>query len=307
MDNNAMQAVILRIEKSSIYDGDGLRTVVFLKGCNLNCLWCSTPESQDRRVEMGFDATRCEHCGSCLDICPEQAISRDPLGAVVIDKNRCKRCKRCHDICPYQAFISYGRLMSMDDVLGEVLKDDVFYYYSGGGLTVSGGEPLLYADFVAELLKRCRDNSVNTAIETSFCLSWLQVKKVLPYLDTLFVDLKHSDSASHERLTGLGNDLVLANIMLADMAPQNFDIIIRLPLIPGSNDSEDNLRQTAALCVSLKKLRGLQLLPYHRLGSATYAKLGRDYALQDLSPPTEAYMAEKYGLIRRFYPDLPLI
>jgi len=257
-------------------------------------------------MEIGFDATRCENCGSCIDVCPEQAIGHNSFGAVIIDKKRCKRCKRCHDICPRQAFLSYGRLMSVDEVLAEVLKDDIFYYYSGGGITVSGGEPLLYADFVAELLQRCRENGISTAMETSFCLSWLQVKKVLPYLDTLFVDLKHSDSASHEYLTGLGNDLVLANIMLADMAPQNFDIIVRLPLIPGLNDSEDNLRQTAALCDSLKKLRGLQLLPYHRLGSATYAKLGREYALQYLSPPTEAYMAEKYELIRHYFPDLPL-
>jgi len=303
-DDRDLAAMLLRIEKSSIYDGEGLRTVVFLKGCNLRCLWCSTPESQNGGLEMGFDAVRCRDCGACTDACPGEALLRGYDGRLAIAEERCRHCLRCRDICPYGALFYYGRKVSVHEVLDEILKDEVFYFHSGGGVTVSGGEPLLQADFVAELLKRCKAHGVNTALETSFAVPWDRAAKVLPYLDTLFVDLKHSNSATHELLTGLKNDAVLANIILADHTAGSFEIIMRLPLIPGLNDDELNLRKTAALAASLNKLKYLQVLPYHRLGSGTYAKLGREYALRDLPTPSPAYMAQKCSLIKMYQPTL---
>lgn len=264
MENNRAQtAMVLRIEKSSIHDGEGLRTVVFLKGCNLRCRWCATPESQNMEIEEGFDAAR-------------------------------------------QSSITYGRRMSVDEVLAEVLKDEVFYFHSDGGLTVSGGEPLLQAAFVAELLRGCRRHGIGTALETCFAVPWTRIEPVLPHLDTLFVDVKHSDSAAHRQLTGLGNEEIIANIRAADALPLSFGIIVRVPLIPGLNDGEDNLRRTAELAASLTKIKGLQLLPYHRLGSGTYTKLGRDYELAGLQPPSAADVAQKYQLIKSFTPSLPL-
>ena len=299
-----LSAMLLRIEKSSMHDGEGLRTVVFLKGCNLRCLWCSTPESQNAEVEMGFDAERCRDCGACTDSCPKQALGRSKDWRIVMDRDRCCQCLRCRDICPYQALFYYGRKVGVAEVQNEVLKDAVFYFHSGGGITVSGGEPLLQADFVAELFKRCKGHGINTALETSFCLPWDRAVKVLPYLDTLFVDLKHSDSVSHEQITGVKNDAVLANIILADKSAEPFDIIMRLPLIPALNDDEINLRKTAALAASLTKLKYLEILPYHRLGCGTYAKLGREYVLSELPTPSRAYIEQKCEVIRSSQPNL---
>ena len=299
-----LTAMLLRIEKSSMHDGAGLRTVVFLKGCNLRCRWCSTPESQRTEVELGFDAALCLGCGACANNCPGRALSRPAGGRIAVEPGRCRRCWLCRDICPQRALFYYGREASVAEVLDTVLKDEVFYFYSGGGVTVSGGEPLLQADFVTELLKRCKSQGLNTAVETNFCLPWSMAAQPLPYLDTLFVDIKHSDSGLHEQLTGAQNNAVLENITLADNSPLPFGIVIRLPLIPGLNDDEPNLSKTAALAASLTKLKYLEILPYHRLGSGAYAKLGRDYALQNLSAPGPAYVAEKCAFIKSCQPKL---
>jgi pyruvate formate lyase activating enzyme len=297
-------AMLLRITKSSIHDGEGLRTVVFLKGCNLRCQWCSTPESQHTGVEIGFDASRCHDCGACMEKCPSKALSRRYDGRIIVEQGSCHQCLCCCSICPHQALFYYGYDASVAEVFEEVLKDEVFYFHSGGGITVSGGEPLLQADFVTELLKRCKNHGINTAMETSFCLPWVQAAKPLPYLDTLFVDLKHSESSLHKQITGTKNDAVLTNIILADNSPESFAIVMRLPLIPGLNDDEHNLRKTAALAASLTKLRYLEIVPYHRLGSGAYAKLDREYALRDLPAPSQAYMMEKCTLIKDYQPDL---
>jgi len=305
-NERGLSAMLLRIEKSSIYDGDGLRTVVFLKGCNLRCLWCSTPESQHAEMEMGFDAARCRDCGACAKNCQNRALSRRNDGRIVIEEFRCCHCLRCKDICPYQALSYYGCEINVAKVLDEILKDEVFYFHSGGGVTVSGGEPLLQSEFVVELLKRCKNHGINTALETSFCLPWNRAAKPLPYLDTLFVDLKHSDSDLHEHLTGAKNDAVLTNIILADNSPEPFEIVMRLPLIPSINDDEENLCKTAAIAASLTKLKYLEILPYHRLGSGSYAKLGREYALGDLPTPSSAYVAKKCALLKSCQPNLML-
>jgi pyruvate formate lyase activating enzyme len=301
-----LSVLLLRIEKSSIHDGEGLRTVVFLKGCNLRCLWCSTPESQHTEIEIGFDTTRCRDCGVCIEKCRNRALSRRYDGRIILDKNYCSQCLLCQDICPYQALYYYGCKVSVADVFDEILKDEVFYFHSGGGVTISGGEPLLHSDFVVELFKHCKNHGINTALETSFCLPWNQAAKPLPYLDTLFVDLKHSDSHFHEQITGVKNDAVLANIILADNNPELFEIVMRLPLIPALNDDEQNLRKTAALAASLTKLKYLEILPYHRLGSGVYTKLGREYVLRDLPTPSPAYVMEKCAFIRSCQPDLML-
>jgi len=299
-----LSAMLLRIEKSSMHDGEGLRTVVFLKGCNLRCIWCSTPESQYAGVQIGFDASHCWDCGACAEKCPNQAISRRFDGRIVADQESCCHCLHCQNNCPQKALFSYGYEVSVSEVLDEVLKDDVFYFYSSGGVTVSGGEPLLQADFVTELLRLCKNHGLNTALETSFCLPWNQAAKPLPYLDTLFVDLKHSESDLHKKITGMENDAVLANIILADNSPELFEMVMRLPLIPGLNDDDQNLRKTAALAASLIKLKYLEIVPYHRLGSGTYAKLDREYALLDMPTPSPMYVAEKCALIMSYQPNL---
>ncbi|MCL1976032.1 MAG: glycyl-radical enzyme activating protein [Firmicutes bacterium] len=306
IDKQEVSAMVLRIEKGSIYDGAGLRTVVFLKGCNLHCLWCSTPESQGREAELGFSAKLCHKCGACIQSCRNRALSRNNEGKIVVDKKLCRHSLQCQNICPYRALVNYGYEATVQEVLNEVLKDEIFYFHSGGGLTVSGGEPLLQADFVTELFKLCRKNGINTALESAFSVPWPLAIKPLPYLNTLFVDIKHSDSELHEQYTGMKNDLILANIVSADKSPYPFDLVIRLPLIPNINDDESNLCKTAAFAAGLHKLKYLEILPYHRLGYATYDKLGREYLLRDLPTPNSAYIEQKRAILQSCKADIQI-
>jgi pyruvate formate lyase activating enzyme len=298
---------VLRIEKSSIYDGAGLRTVVFLKGCNLRCVWCSTPESQKMSAEKGFDAERCQNCGHCLAACPADALHPNNNGSLTTDNQLCCNCFACVVACPYQAQLLYGQSMTVEQVLQEVRKDEIFYFHSGGGLTISGGEPLLQADFCAALLRACRASGIDTALETSFGIPWPQISKVLPDLDTLFVDLKHYNATEHQQWVGADNRQILANIRQAASLDLPFKLIIRIPVVPNVNDSAENLLATAEFCHSLPKLTALQLLPYHRLGTVTYSKLNREYALTDTKTPDKFIIATWYDLIRSNYPLLPLL
>lgn len=243
--------VVLRIEKSSIFDGDGLRTVVFLKGCPLSCQWCSTPESQNPQIERAGERV-------------------------------------------------FGRVMSVEQVMTEVCKDEVFFFHSGGGLTLSGGEPLLQADFAAALLAECRRLGINTAIETSLCLPFSEMEKLLPYLDLAFVDLKLMDPEQHRRYCGQDNRLILSNIRRLAAWQWPLELVIRTPLIPGINDGDHNLAELGRFCAGLPRLRAVELLPYHRLGLHTYAQLGRDYPLPQVAVPAADQMAERRAFLRRY-------
>jgi glycyl-radical enzyme activating protein family len=248
-DSTQNAGMVLRIERSSIHDGDGLRTVVFLKGCPLSCSWCSTPESQSGLVERYENKT-------------------------------------------------YGEVMTVDQLMAEIRKDSIFYFHSGGGLTISGGEPLVQADFAAKLLKQTLSEGINTAMETSMAAPFSQVEKVLPYLDTLYADLKHIDPEAHKRCCGMDIDGILDNIRRADGRLGGAKFIIRVPLIPGLNDDPDTLHGIGLFCAGLKNLHGVQLLPYHRLGMDTYRKMGRNYPLESTRPPSDQHMENCRGMVR---------
>lgn len=243
--------MVLRIERSSVHDGDGFRTVIFLKGCPLTCRWCSTPESQSGAIEA-FGST------------------------------------------------TYGSVMSVDDLMGEVRKDSIFYFHSGGGLTLSGGEPLVQADFAASLLRQARYEGISTAIETSLSVPFSQVGKVLPHLDIIYADLKHIDPDRHREYCGVDNGRILDNLRRIDERAAKVKFVIRMPLIPGINDDEDTLRGVGAFCAGLKNLTCVQLLPYHRLGMDTYRKMGLPYPLADIQAPDEAHMEACRGIIRSY-------
>ncbi len=237
---------VLRIERNSIHDGQGLRVVLFLKGCSLSCKWCSTPESQEAVVEKG-----------------------------------------------------YGSIMSVDEVVAEICKDEIFFFHSGGGVTISGGECLLQPDFVAGVLGECRLRGIDTAIETSLFVPWQNVEKILPILNVIYVDLKHPDDKMHKNLVGAGNRIILANLKKLDQTALPFKIHIRFPLIPGINDGDDTILATLSITASLKKLVEIELLPYHRLGVGTYAKLGRIYELEDLVTPSKEYIIERAEFLKK--------
>lgn len=298
ISDNTVKGNLLRIERSSIHDGQGLRTVIFLKGCSLVCPWCSTPESQHFQVEKGYDKMRCTVCFKCMLSCPADAIkvSDDGLG-VETDRGKCRLCFRCAEVCPVNAVKKYGYITTVARVLEEISKDEVFYYHSGGGVTLSGGEPLCQPEFCSQLLQECKKIGIHTAMESCLQVSYDKLEASLPWLDHLYADLKHMDDTAHRLAIGEGNSLILDNILKADQSEHNFGVTVRIPLIPGFNDSETNLLAVIDFCSPLKKVRAIELLPYHRMGSDTYRLLGLDYACSNVIPPTIDKMQELADLM----------
>ncbi len=291
---------VLRIERSSIHDGQGLRTVIFLKGCPLNCAWCSTPESKNNSPEKGYAAEQCRGCGRCVDSCPCGAIYFETGSRQVrTDPAKCSICFHCVKICPAGAIKKYGSTLTVPEVMRQVTTDEVFYFHSGGGVTLSGGEPLNQAAFSAEVLKECKALGINTAMESCFYSDYKNIEMILPWLDTLYVDLKHLDSVVHEEWIGSDNRLILDNIIKADRGPGPLAIVVRVPLVPGFNDSDQNLLSTLRFCMKLNRLKEIEILPYHRLGSETYVHLGLDYSCRDLKPPTAELLLERVSFMKR--------
>lgn len=275
---------VLRIERSSIHDGDGLRTVLFLKGCPLNCPWCSTPESKYPGEERGYNLYLCSACERCVNACPSEALSIDTTNQQVnYNQAKCGLCFSCIDVCLNSAIKKYGCRMTVSQVMDEILKDEIFFYHSGGGLTISGGEPLAQAVFTAAILKECRKTGISTAMESSFYAEMQDINAILPLLDDLYIDIKHMDSTLHKSWIGEGNTAVLDNLLKTDSSPQPVNIVIRIPLIRGFNDNMHNLLETLHFAEKLSKVKLIELLPYHRLGSETYGHLGLDYTCSELS------------------------
>lgn len=295
-----VRGVVLRFERTSMYDGQGLRTVVYLKGCPLRCAWCSTPESINPRPELGYDVTKCNECNECVKACPEKALESLRKGeGILLRKNLCTACFECIEKCPENALKAYGMNMDVESVLKEIEKDEVFFFHSGGGVTLSGGEPLLQAEFCGEILKGSRERGIHTAIETSSYAPWERYEKVLPFLDTIYTDIKCFDTEKHRELTGVANNLILENLKKIDASEYDLELIIRVPLVPGCNDSDENLTQTLAFCSTLRKITCLELLPYHRFGVETYGLLGLSYKLHGVESATIPWAEEKADMLRK--------
>jgi pyruvate formate lyase activating enzyme len=300
------KAIVLRLEKTSIHDGAGLRTVVFLKGCPLKCSWCSTPEGQSTSIELGLLQDKCDDCGICVDVCPEECLSIDIDGSCRLDLQKCTYCLACVESCPHSAIQVFGQEMTDRQVVELICRDEIFYFHSGGGVTISGGECLTQAEFVHSVLCECRIRGIDTALETSLFAPWESIALVLPHLNALYVDIKHSDSPIHRELTGVGNERIWENLIRIDGLDQKVPICIRIPLIPGINDSNANLQNTLARVATLKNVQTIELLPYHRLGTSTYTKLGRDYTLKHLQPPSADYLKERREFLRSQNTRIPI-
>jgi pyruvate formate lyase activating enzyme len=283
------------IKKYSLHDGPGIRTTVFFKGCPLTCLWCCNPESQLTGPELVWFKEKCLACGLCLATCPHGAVRVDESGRRQVDRNACDYCGLCVKRCPGEAMNLTGRLMEVDEILREVAQDSAFYDRSGGGLTLSGGEPLAQAAFAAELLRRYKDGEfgASTVVETSGAVEWEAIARVLPHTDLFLYDIKHMDSGRHRCLTGVGNERILENA--TRLAEAGSRLIIRFPLIPGCNDSEENVRETAEFARRLPGVEQVDILPYHRLGEPKYLRLGRKYALTGTNSASE----DRVGYFRR--------
>jgi len=276
------RGVVSEIERFAVEDGPGIRTLVFMKGCPLSCVWCSNPESQKLGPEIAYFKDKCIGCGRCVEICPQKAISYLKDEGLVIDRSKCDNCGLCAEVCVAGSKVLVGKSMTAGEIIAEVKKDSAFYQRSVGGITVSGGEPALQKEFLLELLAKCHAQGLNTAIETCGYTDWMSLKNIARDTDLIFYDLKHMDPLVHKRLTGVTNELILRN--LRNLSRLNKPIIARMPLIPGYNDSFNNIESTVDFVKSLDNIQRLEILPYHRLGQAKYKSLGREYELKDLLP-----------------------
>jgi pyruvate formate lyase activating enzyme len=265
-----IKGMVFDIKKYAIHDGPGIRTTVFLKGCPLRCLWCHNPESIRRQPEHGLRSSRCTRCGACIEVCPYQAISFiDNLP--LIDTGKCQLCGRCVDVCLAGAREIIGRQRSVRDVINEIEKDVIFYDQSDGGVTFSGGEPLMQPEFLFALLNQCKKRRIHTAIDTS-CYSELEIlEKISEKTDLFLCDIKHMDNDAHEQLTGVENFLILNNIK--HLSETGKKIILRIPVIPGYNDNDENIEATGEFAASLKGISRIDILPYNRGGQEKAARL----------------------------------
>lgn len=303
MTDRTVTGRIFNIQRYSIHDGAGIRTLVFLKGCPLRCLWCSNPESQKGTSELGFLAARCSGaatCGApCVEACPLEAIGLDANGRAVLDRRVCDVCGKCAEVCAEEAFKLVGRAMSVAEVLREIEKDRPFYRRSGGGVTVGGGEPLAQPQFTAALLEAAQEEYLHTAIETSGHAPWPHLERALRAADLVHFDLKHLDPDRHRALVGHSNELILENLarVLSVKRPQ--DVVIRIPLVPGCNDSVENISASARHLAELGFTQ-VELIPYHRFGVAKYEQYGKSYPLEGTGPLSEAAVEELGALVERW-------
>lgn len=288
------------VQRYSIHDGPGIRTILFLKGCPLHCPWCANPESQKVGPEIEYTASKCIGCGYCIKVCEAQALSMTEVG-IFVDREKCTVCGKCTDRCVAHALEQVGTPISVEEAFKAITGDRAFYEKSGGGVTISGGEPLMQIQFITELLKRCKEDGINTAIETTGFQKWSEIEKILPYVDVFLYDIKHMDSEKHKKIMGVDNSMILENAAKITAAEKT--LIVRIPVIPGYNDNLDNLCATVKYAADIHA-SAVNLLPYHRLGVNKYGILGKTYALSGIMPPTELEMKEALAAVQIY--DIPV-
>ncbi len=274
--------IIFDIKKFSIHDGPGIRTTVFLKGCPLSCQWCHNPESQRSVREKLFAVRRCIGCRECLAACPAKAVCETETG-IVTDQEKCLQCGTCSDICPAEACETAGREMTVNQVMDDIEKDMAFFDESGGGVTFSGGEPLSQPDFLSALLTACKERRIHTAVDTSGFSPWHVIDRIRHQVDVILFDLKLMNDEKHRQFTGVSNRGILEN--LRSLSFGGHRIRIRIPVVPGITDDEDNISAIGLFAAGLPSVPPIDLLPYHHLAAAKYERLGRNYSLKDIQPP----------------------
>ncbi len=296
------------IERYAINDGNGVRTTVFLKGCYLQCRWCSNPETQSFFPEMSFFPDKCIACMNCAADCPYGAIKED----LTADREVCSGCHARENAfsCTKKCYVNCrkitGEKMSVREVYEAVKRDIPFYEGSGGGVTLSGGEPMAQPEFTYALARTLTERWISTAIETCGYAEKEDYEKVVPYLDTIFMDIKHMDSEKHRAWTGMGNEKILQNINRVDELAGIYGskLFIRVPVIPGFNDRPEEIAETARFAGKCRNLTGMELLPYHKLGRGKYYGLGRDYLLESMAPPLAEHMEKLHEILAEY--DIPV-
>ena len=290
-----MTGLVANILRFATHDGPGIRTTVFLKGCSLSCVWCHNPETMAPDPELGYVAQRCVGCGECARVCPRGA-QRMVDGRHVFERARCTACGACAQVCLGDALVLYGRALSAAEVLAAVLEDRTFYANTGGGVTLSGGEPLLQPEFCAELLALARREGLHTAVDTCGMVPWEACAAVLPVTDLFLYDLKQTDPALHRRDTGSGNGLILEN--LRRLCECGAALEVRIPLVPGLNDDERFIDAAGALLSGLGGVRAVTVLPFNPLARSKYAALGKPETMPPTAPPPDEELRRVAGRLR---------
>lgn len=278
-----MLATIFDIEHASFVDGPGIRTTVFFKGCNLRCAWCHNPEGLIRQKQMMFYRDKCSGCGKCKEVCP-------------YNLEKCDFCGKCELYCPNDARKICGKDYTVDEVFAQLIKDKDFYENSGGGVTFSGGECMLQLDFLFEILKKCKENGIHTAVDTAGYIPFESFEKIIPFTDLFLYDIKSMNTDVHKKYTGVGNELILEN--LSKLLKMKIPVWIRVPIIPGVNDTAEEMLKIKEFLIKNGKPQKIELLPYHRMGENKYNALGMKAA--EFSVPDEA----KMNRLRSIFVDL---
>ena len=270
------EGIIFNIQRFSLHDGPGIRTTVFLKGCPLDCLWCHNPESKRKKPQLAFSDNLCIGCGNCEKVCKQAVHSHDENGKI-IHFDACIACGTCTEACPTGALEIMGKKVSSEEVVEEIVRDIPFYGSSGGGVTISGGEPALQPEFAAAVLKGAREHQIHTAIETAGYVSWDAYEKIIPYLDMVLFDSKQMDDEKHRAYVGQSNQKIHENLRRFCEADKTVEVVVRTPVIPGYNDQPENFRALAAFLHTMERVPRVEVLPYNPLAGSKHPRLGMIY------------------------------
>ncbi len=302
-DSGELKAMIFDVQSFSTHDGPGIRTNVFFKGCALRCPWCANPESQERGVQLFYTKMKCIGCMCCAKACPNGAVSAyiDPediqrYGYVRHDRSKCDKCTthECVEACLQEALAVCGEMMTVDEVMAKINRDSPVYR-NKGGVTVSGGDPLLHPKFLTELLRRCKEDGYNVALESELCVPTKNLEMVMPYIDYYLTDCKIIDPAEHRRIVGVDNGVILENLrLIGERCPEK--MCLRTPIIPGYTDSDENIDGIAAFA-AMCHFRKMNILPYHKLGVTKHERLGTTYTLPSVQPPSDEHMRHLADII----------
>lgn len=290
--------LVFNVQKFSVHDGPGIRTIVFFKGCPLRCQWCSNPESLYGQPELAYNKNNCIgtlQCGLCLQAC-RYGVIEDEEQKVGVNRELCMNCGACTKVCPSKALEVLGKYMHVNDVLKIVEEDSVFYSRSGGGLTLSGGEPLLQPEFACELLEKAKNRGLDTAIETSGYAQWQNIEKICQHIDTVFYDIKCIDSDKHKSFTNVSNERILHNFQKLCRSYPEIPVIVRTPVIPGFNDTKEDILAIINFIRGIPNVK-YELMPYHRFGEAKYGYLGKNYPLMGVQSPTKEQMESLQSIV----------
>jgi len=289
---------VFNIQRFSISDGPGIRTTVFMKGCNMRCFWCHNPESQELHPQIQLFPQKCIGCLKCVKICPHHAQLFEQ-GKRIYLRSLCVNCGKCAEVCNSQALVLIGKEMTVSEVMEKVTRDLPFYKISKGGVTFSGGEPLEQADFLRALLIECKKQNIHTAVDTAGNVSWEEFEKILQYTDLFLYDIKCMDNEKHKQATGAENIRILENLRLIQSAGFQNEIWIRIPIIPGINDNEEEAKKVVNFIREFKGISKIDLLPFHKMGKEKYESLGMEYKAEELLPVREDVLEKLVQIYRK--------